>query len=1067
MWPILFLCAMVCRCEGFSYCVSPNSSATYEGKPCHNLSAYVHNVSYFNSSTTFVFLPGSHVFDLGGFLQIDDVSNVTFVGWSDQVQTNTDFSSRITCIKPSGFAFFNSFNITLTNLALINCSVHYVDDIIGDVFASVYLSNIVGFDMQGVSIQNGSGIVGITVINQISIVNSSFLYLQPSALQLFNSDVPIYNSTFMSCSTAINASEGNVEMRGCALVENTYGVVLYSMYTIIEDSIFVDDTYGILSTQSSDIIVNSCMFVGNEYATGLLLESQSHVFNSTFSKNTNAGYFQNSKAHFTDCSFDGSNDSSIIALFSNIYFTGNVSFANNFAPDYGGAIYVHGSVIYLSAPVILTFENNSAVLSGGVVYADGTFSALSYPPCFFQFNDTTGTLDSPNIHMLFINNEVHEAGSILYGSLYECTLDRTLIPGYDVTSPLLILASLSTITRGQSNMTDLAADPKHVCLCANGSYQCPSPQSDPVHIAVYPGQQITTPIVSIDEYNGATPAIVFARSGSTILTVLRTSNKCSDYTISVTTNQQITLLTQGAFLANQNVFKLSVEMLPCPLGFVLDSTTLTCICSNVLQQNGAVCSITNQTIQKPLNSWIGIVANDTVAIGTFCLPDSCNVGTTSVNLSSQASVDMQCTNAHGGILCGGCQEGLSVTLGSALCRRCTNSYYLFLLVVFAVMGVALVALLFLLNLTVSVGTVNGIIFYANIINSNSDVIFRNGSTNGFTNFLSVFISWLNLDFGIETCFYDGMDSYSSAWLQFVFPIYITLLIILIILAGRFSNTISRWCKHNVVPAMATLVLLLYTKLLRNVAAIFSFTALSVDNDNSFYSSRWLYDANVEYLHGKHVPLFIAGVATTLLYIFPLTAVLLFTPCLQMKSHWKPLIWVNKLKPFLDSYQAPFKDRYRFWTGALLLVRFVLYGFVTVSKSTIANLLAVVMAVLFPLVCILGLGVYRRWGFTIFEGFLYSNAVVLAILVYLQSNDVIPTAVVSICVGSAFCCFIGIIVYHIVMYTRFQKFVKKTNFCLKWRRLQSESSPITVSISKNGLYGELDDGTNGFRKELIN
>ena len=42
--------------------------------------------------------------------------------------------------------------------------------------------------------------------------------------------------------------------------------------------------------------------------------------------------------------------------------------------------------------------------------------------------------------------------------------------------------------------------------------------------------------------------------------------------------------------------------------------------------------------------------------------------------------------------------------------------------------------------------------------------------------LSVFIAWINLDFGIETCFYSGMDTYQKTWLQFAFPLYILLLI---------------------------------------------------------------------------------------------------------------------------------------------------------------------------------------------------------------------------------------------------------------------------------------------------
>ena len=1001
--------------QGLNYCVSPNSSATYDGELCNNLSTYIQSPSYFKSFTSFVFLPGTHVLDFEGFFPINDVKNVTFVGWSDETHTSQTYQSPpsvVLCTGQSGFMFNNSFNITMVYLSLINCSAHAVDNILGDVFASVYLSNIEGLTIETISIQNGSGVVCSIVYGSSSFLNSSFLHLEPAALLLSYCYVSIIGCTFMFSPTAVNSPDSTVEILGCTLVDNNYGVTVNFGVVRIEDSVFVGNNYGILS-DTSYVTVSGCRFEKHKYAMGLI-GSEAKITNSEFDQNTNAGYYQNCPAvTHSNCSFERSNDSGISAILSTLHFTENVYFVNNFAPEFGGALFLSDSTIHLSAPVNMAFINNTAVLNGGAVFSQNTFSALTYQPCFFQFSDTTGSLNNPNIHILFSNSESFEAGRILYGSFYQCILDRTLIPGYGVTSPLLILTSLSTITGSQSNITELAADPKYVCLCANGSYQCPSSQIDAVHISAYPGQQVALPIVSIDEYNGTTPANVFALLGSTILTVLRTANQCSDYIISTTTNQEITLLTQSAFLANQNVFKLSVEILPCPLGFVLDPTILTCVCSNVLQQNGAVCSITNQTIQKPRNSWVGIVANDTVAIGTFCLPDSCNMGITSLYLSSQASVDMQCINAHGGILCGECQEGFSVTLGSTLCRRCNNNYFLFLLVVFAIMGVTLVALLFLLNLTVSVGTVNGVIFYANIIYSNSNIIFQNGSTNGFTNFLSVFISWLNLDFGIESCFYNGMDSYSNAWLQFVFPIYITLIIFLVILAGRFSSRISGWCKHNVVPAIATLVLLLYTKILRNVMAIFSFTVLNVDNDNSFYRLQWLYDANVEYLYGKHVLLFIAGVAITLLYIFPVTAVLLLTPCLQMKSHWKTLVWVNKLKPFLDSYQAPFKDRYRFWTGALLLVRLVLYGFVRVSNSTIANLLAVVIAVLFPLVCILGLGVYKKWGLTILEGFLYSNALVLAILVYLKSKDVNLTAVVSLCVGSAFCCFIGIIVYHII------------------------------------------------------
>ena len=72
------------------------------------------------------------------------------------------------------------------------------------------------------------------------------------------------------------------------------------------------------------------------------------------------------------------------------------------------------------------------------------------------------------------------------------------------------------------------------------------------------------------------------------------------------------------------------------------------------------------------------------------------------------------------------------------------------------MGITLVLLLLVCKLTVVTGTFSGLMLYANIVGVNR------------TNFLavnpilSVFIAWLNLDFGIETCFYDGMDAYGKA-----------------------------------------------------------------------------------------------------------------------------------------------------------------------------------------------------------------------------------------------------------------------------------------------------------------
>jgi len=132
-----------------------------------------------------------------------------------------------------------------------------------------------------------------------------------------------------------------------------------------------------------------------------------------------------------------------------------------------------------------------------------------------------------------------------------------------------------------------------------------------------------------------------------------------------------------------------------------------------------------------------------------------------------------------------------------------------LLIPFAIAGIVLVTLMKLLNLTVSEGTLNGLIFYANIIGANQATFFPSTSTH--CPVLIVFIAWLNLDLGIETCFFNGLNGYWKTWLQFVFPAYIWIITAVIIVVAHYSSTGARLFGNNSVQVLATLFLLSYTK----------------------------------------------------------------------------------------------------------------------------------------------------------------------------------------------------------------------------------------------------------------
>ena len=105
---------------------------------------------------------------------------------------------------------------------------------------------------------------------------------------------------------------------------------------------------------------------------------------------------------------------------------------------------------------------------------------------------------------------------------------------------------------------------------------------------------------------------------------------------------------------------------------------------------------------------------------TQCLFDYCDSDQS--YLPTINNIDIQCVFNHSGILCRGCKPGLSLTLGRPLCQYYSN-WYVALLVAFAGAGVALVILLITCNITVTEGTVNGFILYANIVRVNHTIFF--------------------------------------------------------------------------------------------------------------------------------------------------------------------------------------------------------------------------------------------------------------------------------------------------------------------------------------------------------
>ena len=838
--------------------------------------------------------------------------------------------------------------------------------------------------------------------NQIVITNSSFS-------TDYNPDFGIYITVLNQAAVSVLV---RVQIEHCNLSSN---LVVFSAFknvlAIIDSSYFnTPGCSGGIGAYYASLQLSNCTFNRtNLFASESDVEIADGIFaNSLFSPNE--------------------------LYYSHLILTGNVTYVNNKVTKNGGALSLYNSDVTITAPANLKFLNNVAQFRGGAIYV---YTKDGDTKCSFIFNDPNGTLDNPGVHIYFEGNIAASAGNVLYGGDIDiCSYNCTLTPNYELCTSYgymaTILREITNYTNNGNTTAMISSDPRSVCSCTNLTVDCysaPGPTR-----AVYPGQIFNIPIIIVGQLLGASPDIVLSYTcevdnhQSSLLACSipslddqfqQTRQYCTNYSYLVVGDDQVhtmevSLVPKSAYIESYlySSYSTFIVVLPCPFGFMLDNSSKMCTCSSVLKKYNIECNIGNLSVFRTANFWIGNNSAEVLVVHNHCPYDYCTH--TDMSFSLLHDQDEQCNHHHSGILCGGCKPNFSAVFGSTQCKQCNNQY-LWVILLISIMGLAMVALIFLLNCTVSAGTLNGLILYANIIKPGIIIFVHSNSQNAFETFF-VFIDWLNLDFGIETCFYDGMDMYAKTWLELLFPLYILALVGAIIIGSRWSSKLAWLSKRNAVPVLATLILLSYTTFLQSVISILTYTQL--DSDIIQKDSNppvWLSDGNVLYVNGRHTYLFIVALIIVIAFIIPYTSILLLSPWMQTKSHWKVLCWVNKLKPFIDAYQAPFKDRYRYWPGIQLLLRVVLYIVFTTNQANelYINLLA----------CALVIGIYCGAAnfFSIYKN-VFLNILEIAYManIWLLSTSMLYIHIAKdtqhiltiISIASALLVFVMILIFHL-------------------------------------------------------
>ncbi|XP_064389142.1 uncharacterized protein LOC135337173 [Halichondria panicea] len=731
----------------------------------------------------------------------------------------------------------------------------------------------------------------------------------------------------------------------------------------------------------------------------------------------------------------------------------HVNIDSNTAKASGGGVYLQQrSRMYLfktdveyrtQDPLVkLMIKKNLAQYGGGIFVADDTDSGackvgateidatyIIFADCFIQTISLYGYYYDPNYFNTFMtNNTATQSGADIYGGMLDrCTISSSA--EYQISSN-----TLDYINNTIKSSTELliSSRPLQVMFCNySQNYYVSTKKGHTFKISVMAVDQVGNPVYA------AIRSSVITESGVGRLkegqTEQEVGNQCTELEYNVfsqDSSAQVELYAEGPcnnLGISRQLFNISFLPCTCPIGLKPIQSDIECKCDcdpDLLPYQITDCSEENGTITLERNSniWIEFIntTNGTGYVVSNCVFDYCAQGPVKISLSNP---DKQCAYNQSGVLCGECKPGFGLLLATSRCEECSDIHLLLLLLLisFALAGILQVALILVLDITIATGNIHGFIFYVNMLAANRAIFLPN-----LNNFLTIFISWVNLDLDIGTCFYNGMTSKAKLLIQLVFPAYLFILMFLIIILSKHFKSFAKLLSNkNPVAALGTLVLLSYSKLLRFIIAALQYRVLDYPDGST--KTVWLYDGNVQYFTSDFIPQFVAA---AIIFIAGglFTVVLFFGQWFPRCS--KVMIWTKNTKytGFMDTFHAPFTPKHRYWVGLLLFAQIAQNIGAALATNTSLPVLSS-GCIAFGLIS-LNNRVYKKQLNEYFEALFLLNLGILSIgTSYVVETQQQQETLANVSMSIAFIIFVTIIIYHSHHFI-----LKKTKTWLKIKEL---------------------------------
>lgn len=439
-----------------------------------------------------------------------------------------------------------------------------------------------------------------------------------------------------------------------------------------------------------------------------------------------------------------------------------------------------------------------------------------------------------------------------------------------------------------------------------------------------------------------------------------------------------------------------------------------CIDRNILYQ-GIVCGNDADNISTFLihGYWAGYVRKTSDGLPgsdefftSVCPPSFCSYNDTKFSkkyllpiINSQEVMDAFVCGPHrSGVLCGKCRPDQSVYFHSPNYRCfpnkfCSFGWFFYIVSEILPLTAIFVAIMFF-NISFTSGTINGFVLFAQTIDSLIINTYRSSTIDVFSSIYEVIYSLFNLNFfGINSlsyCLLKGTNTLDIIALKYVTIACALLLVIVTVLVMKRCSInfkfLARLKKNGkyVTHGLSAFLILCYAQCVQISFRLLLPTRLYGSTKNALDRElRVQYNGEIIWFSLSHLRYAFPALLCLVFVIIPPPVILLWHPlgkqflslCGLAESVLvvaiDKVLFVNKLKPLVDSFQSCFKDNCRYFAGLQFAYRISLFVSLLFGHGTLIYISILVHSASM-LLAITTIQPYKRRIHNIVDGLLFAN-----------------------------------------------------------------------------------------------